>query len=63
MLDVYTLYIFIYIYILYIYIYVCVCVCMYIYGIHFELRFFDSIEKVGPSGIRNHDLVHIVHTL
>ena len=35
----------------------------YIYGIHFELRFFDSIWKVGPSGIRAHDLVRIVHTL
>ena len=35
---------------------------IYIYGIHFELRFFDSIKKVGPSGIRTHDLVLTVHT-
>ena len=34
-----------------------------VYGIHFELRFFDSIYKVGPSGIRTHDLVLTVHTL
>ena len=33
------------------------------YGIHFELRFFDSIWKVGPSGIRTNDLVLTVHTL
>ena len=33
-----------------------------IYGIHFELRFFDSIYKVSPSGIRTHDLVLTVHT-
>ena len=24
-----------------------------IYGTHFELRLFDSIQKVGPSGIRS----------
>ena len=36
---------------------------MYTYGIHFELRLFDSIWKVGPSGIRTHDLVLTVHTL
>ena len=36
---------------------------MYIYGIQFELRFFDSISKVGPSRIRTHDLVLTVHTL
>ena len=29
----------------------------------FELRFFDSIQKVGPSGIRTNDLVLTVHTL
>ena len=34
-----------------------------IYSIHFELRFFDSIYKVSPSGIRTHDLVLTVHTL
>ena len=34
-----------------------------IYSIHFELRFFDSIYKVSPSGIRTHDFVLTVHTL
>ena len=34
-----------------------------IYGIHFELKFFDSIEKVGLSGIQTHDPVLTVHTL
>ena len=42
---------------IYIYIYI------YIYGIYFELRFFDSIQKVGPSGIRTHNLMLTVHTL
>ena len=36
---------------------------IYIYGIHFELRFFDSVYKVGPSGIQTHDLVLTMHTL
>ena len=36
---------------------------MYIYGIYFELSFFTSIKKVGPSGIRTHDIVLTVHTL
>ena len=50
------------------YIYMCVCVCVlyiyiYIYGIHFDLRFFDSIQKVGPGGIQTHDPVVTVHTL
>ena len=50
------------------YIYMCVCVYyiyiyIYIYGIHFDLRFFDSIQKVGPSGIRTNDLVVTVYTL
>ena len=35
---------------------------IYIYGI-FELRFFDSIWKVDPTGIRIHDLVFTMHTL
>ena len=43
---------------LYIYIYY-----IHIYGIHFELRFFDFIKKVGPSWIRIHDLVLSVYTL
>ena len=34
-----------------------------IYGIKFELRFFDFTWKVGPSGIRTQDLVLILHTL
>ena len=34
-----------------------------VYGIHFERRFFDSIYKAGPSGIRTHDLVLTVNTL
>ena len=36
---------------------------IYIYGIYFELRLFDSIQKVGPSGIRTHNLMLTVHTL
>ena len=44
---------------------------MYIYIEHicsiyiyiFELRFFDSIEKVGPNEIRIYDLVLTVHTI
>ena len=32
------------------------------HGIHFELRFFDSIQKFGPSGIRTHDLMLTVYT-
>ena len=28
-----------------------------------ELRFFDSMQKVGPSGIRTHNHVLTVHTL
>ena len=27
-----------------------------IYGIHFELRFYNSISKVGPSAYRPHAL-------
>ena len=36
---------------------------IYIYDIHFELRIVDFIWKVGPSGIRTHDLVLTMHTL
>ena len=37
---------------------------IYIYMVFiFELRFFDSLQKVGPSGIRSHDFVLTAHTL
>ena len=61
-------YIYICIY-MYIYVYMCVCVCVfsifiwYLCGIHIELRFFLSIEKVAPSGIRSYNLVLTVHIL
>ena len=55
----------IYIYYIYVYIYIYIYICIYIYYmvLIFELRFFDFISKVGPSGIRAHDLVLTVHTL
>ena len=62
------MYIYIYVY-MYIYVYICVCVCVfsifiwYLCGIHIELRFFLSIEKVAPSGIRSYNLVLTVHIL
>ena len=34
-----------------------------IYSIHFDSRFFNSIQKVDLSWIRTHDLVLTVHTL
>ena len=34
-----------------------------IYGIYFELKFFDSMKKVGQSRISTHELVLIVHML
>ena len=58
--------------------YMCVCVCVYIYiyiymvyiyvvyiymAFIFELRFFNSIQKVGPSGIRTHNLVLTMNML
>ena len=46
-----------------IYRYIDIDIYSYIYGIHFKLRFFDSIQNVGPSRIRTHDLVLTVHTL
>ena len=52
----YIIYIYIYIYIfIYIYIYI-----YYVY-IWYSVWIFDSIQKVGPSGIQAHDLVLTVH--
>ena len=34
---------------------------IYIYDLHFEQRFFDSIEKVGPSGITSMGTSHLHH--
>ena len=50
---------------MYIYTYIYTYMYIYIYYMVFifELRFFDFISKVGPSGIRAHDLVLTVHTL
>ena len=55
---------YIYIYV-YMYIYVCVfsIFIWYLCGIHIELRFFLSIEKVVPSGIQSYSLVLTVHIL
>ena len=41
----------------------CVAEFANIYGIHFELWFFDSVQKVCPSGIWTHDHLLIKHTL
>ena len=48
---------------MYMYMYMYMYICIYICGIHYELRFFDSIQKVGPTRIRAHDLVLTVHSL
>ena len=55
--KIYLLLVYIYIYI-YIYLYKYIYIYVYytyihIYGIHIELRFFDSVQKVFPSGISN----------
>ena len=50
---IYILYTYI-IYIIYMYIYY---ICIYIYDIYFELRLFDSAEKVSLLGIPTHDLI------
>ena len=34
-----------------------------IHNIHFELRFFNSIQKVGLSGNQTHNLMLTMHTL
>ena len=60
-----TMYICVCVYIyIYIYIYIWYIYMLYIYmALIFELRFFNSIQKVGPSGIRTHNLVLTVHML
>ena len=41
----------------------CVAKIDSIYDIHFELRYFDSIQKAGPNGISTHVLMLTEHTL
>ena len=63
--DIFIIYICIYIYlfIIYICIYIYIYIYIYVYGIPFELSFFDSLQKVGPSGIQVPNPMLTVHML